>query len=43
MIKIFSIDKIDGIVETYNINKTSNGNNYFANRILVSDESETQQ
>ena len=41
-IKVISVDKIDGLVETYNINKTSNGNNYFANRVLVSDESETE-
>ena len=41
-IKVTNIDKIDGLVETYNINKTSNGKNYFANRVLVSDESETE-
>lgn len=39
-IKVVSVEKIDGLVETYNINKTNNGKNYFANRVLVSDESE---
>jgi len=41
-IKVVSVEKIDGLVETYNINKTNNGKNYFANRVLVSDESETE-
>ena len=26
---------------TYNINSTDNGKNYFANKVLVSDESDT--
>ena len=41
-IKVVNVEKIDGLVETYNINKTNNGKNYFANRVLVSDESETE-
>ena len=41
-IKVVSVEKIDGLIETYNINKTNNGKNYFANRVLVSDESETE-
>ena len=41
-IKVVSVKKIDGIIETYNINRTNNGKNYFANRVLVSDESETE-
>ena len=41
-IKVVSVEKIDGLIETYNINKTDNGKNYFANRVLVSDESETE-
>jgi len=39
-IKVVSVEKIDGIVETYNINKTDSGKNYFVNKVLVSDESE---
>ena len=39
-IKVVSVDKIDGIVETYNINKTDSGKNYFVNKVLVSDESD---
>ena len=39
-IKVVSVEKIDGLIETYNINKTNNGKNYFANRVLVSDESD---
>jgi intein/homing endonuclease len=39
-IKVVSVEKIDGLIETYNINRTNNGKNYFANRVLVSDESE---
>ena len=27
---------------TYNIDNTNNGKNYFANKVLVSDESETE-
>ena len=42
VIKVVSVEKIDGLIETYNINKTDNGKNYFANRVLVSDESETE-
>jgi len=34
-IKVDNVEKI-----TYNINKTDNGKNYFANKVLVSDESE---
>ena len=34
-IKVDNVEKI-----TYNINKTDNGKNYFANKGLVSDESE---
>ena len=41
-IKVVSVEKIDGLIETYNINKTDNGKNYFANRILVSDESDRE-
>ena len=41
-IKVVSVKKIDGLIETYNINRTNNGKNYFANRVLVSDESETE-
>ncbi len=41
-IKVVSVEKIDGLIETYNINRTNNGKNYFANRVLVSDESETE-
>ena len=41
-IKVVSVEKIDGLIETYNINKTDNGKNYFANRVLVADESETE-
>jgi len=41
-IKVVSVEKIDGLIETYNINRTDNGKNYFANRVLVSDESETE-
>ena len=40
-IKVVSVEKIDGLIETYNINKTNNSKNYFANRVLVSDESDT--
>ncbi len=39
-IKVIGVDKIDGLVETYNINKTDSGKNYFVNKVLVSDESE---
>ena len=39
-IKVVSVEKIDGLIETYNINRTNNGKNYFANRVLVSDESD---
>ena len=42
VIQVASVNKIEGVVETYNINKTHNGKNYFANRVLVSDESETE-
>ena len=31
-----------GRVKTYNLGKLSNNNNYFANRVLVSDESDTE-
>tara|TARA_R100000781_G_scaffold51398_1_gene33863 strand:- start:1023 stop:2828 length:1806 start_codon:yes stop_codon:yes gene_type:complete len=31
-----------GRVKTYNLGKLSNSNNYFANRVLVSDESDTE-
>ena len=41
-LSVVSVEKIDGLVETYNINKTDNGKNYFANRVLASDESETK-
>jgi len=40
-IKVVSVEKIDGLIETYNINRTNNGKNYFANKVLVSDESDT--
>ena len=39
-VKVVSVEKIDGLIETYNINRTNNGKNYFANRVLVSDESD---
>ena len=39
-IKVVSVEKIDGLIETYNINKTDSGKNYFVNKVLVSDESE---
>ena len=38
-LSVVSVEKIDGLIETYNINRTNNGKNYFANRVLVSDES----
>ena len=38
--EVVSVEKIDGLIETYNINRTNNGKNYFANRVLVSDESD---
>ena len=41
-IKVVNVKKIEGLIETYNINRTNNGKNYFANRVLVSDESETE-
>ena len=41
-LSVVSVEKIDGLIETYNINKTDNGKNYFANRILVSDESDRE-
>jgi len=40
-IKVVSVEKIDGLIETYNINKTDSGKNYFVNKVLVSDESDT--
>jgi len=40
-IKVVSVEKVDGLIETYNINKTNNSKNYFANKVLVSDESDT--
>ena len=39
-LSVVSVEKIDGLIETYNINRTNNGKNYFANRVLVSDESD---
>ena len=39
-IKVVSVEKVDGLIETYNINRTNNSKNYFANRVLVSDESD---
>ena len=39
-IKVVDVTKVEGLIETYNINKTNNGKNYFANRVLVSDESD---
>ena len=41
-IKVVSVETIDGVLETYNINRTDNGKNYFVNKVLVSDESETE-
>jgi len=41
-LSVISVEKIDGLIETYNINKTDNGKNYFVNKVLVSDESETE-
>ena len=33
--------EVDNVEEiTYNINRTDNGKNYFANKVLVSDESD---
>ena len=39
-IKVVSVEKLDLHEITYNIDNTNNGKNYFANRVLVSDESE---
>ena len=36
-IEVNNVEKI-----TYNINRTDNGKNYFANRVLVSDEFDTE-
>jgi hypothetical protein len=41
-IKVVSVEKLDLHEITYNIDNTNNGKNYFANRVLVSDESETE-
>ena len=40
-IKVVSVEKLDLHEITYNIDNTNNGKNYFANRVLVSDESDT--
>ena len=39
-ISVVSVEKLDLHEITYNIDNTNNGKNYFANRVLVSDESE---
>ena len=36
-----SVEELDLNEITYNIDNTNNSNNYFANRVLVSDESDT--
>ncbi len=41
-ISVVSVEKLDLHEITYNIDKTNNSKNYFANRVLVSDESETE-
>ena len=41
-ISVVSVEKLDLHEITYNIDKTNNCKNYFANRVLVSDESETE-
>ena len=40
-IKMVSVEELDLNEITYNIDNTNNSNNYFANRVLVSDESDT--
>ena len=32
-LSVVSVEKIDGLIETYNINRTNNVKNYFANRV----------
>jgi len=39
-ISVVSVEKLDLHEITYNIDNTNNGKNYFANRVLVSDESD---
>ena len=39
-INVVNVEKLDLHEITYNIDNTNNGKNYFANRVLVSDESE---
>ena len=41
-INVVNVEKLDLHEITYNIDNTNNGKNYFANRVLVSDESETE-
>ena len=39
-VSVISVEKLDINEITYNIDNTDNGKNYFANRVLVSDESD---
>ena len=41
-INVVKVEKLAYMQITYNIDNTNNGKNYFANRVLVSDESETE-
>jgi len=41
-VNVVKVEKLDLHEITYNIDNTNNGKNYFANRVLVSDESETE-
>ncbi len=41
-LSVINVEKLDLHEITYNIDNTNNGKNYFANRVLVSDESETE-
>jgi len=39
-INVVNVEKLDLHEITYNIDNTNNGKNYFANKVLVSDESD---
>ena len=41
-IELMGYKPLKTIETTYNIDNTNNGKNYFANKVLVSDESETE-
>jgi len=41
-VNVVKVEKLAYMQITYNIDNTNNGKNYFANRVLVSDESETE-